>query len=143
MTDIAFSSKSERENGVFQEALAIGTSRRSHNMRGRTGMRIICRIIAYILTRIAQFKKRYMQSYGGSDSQQSTETRKSKKGMRALLRELSDDEDDSTSLGPNIPEDPKQPWLRHFRAFIDAAEQVPDGWSAVKWWGVSVLTRKV
>ena len=68
--------------------------------------------------------------------------KKSKKGLRALLRELSDDEDETVNLGDNIPKDPNWPWLRHFRAFMDAVEQVPDGWSAVQWWGVRVLNRK-
>ena len=69
-----------------------------------------------------------------------TETKKLKKGMCALLHELSDDEDETVNIGPNVPEDPKRPWLQHFWAFMDAVEQVPDGWSAVKWWGVSVPT---
>ena len=60
--------------------------------------------------------------------------------MRALLCELSDDEDETMTMGPNVPEDSKRPWLWHFREFMDAVEQVPDGWSAVRWWGVSVLT---
>ena len=60
------------------------------------------------------------------------EIRKSKKGVHTLLRELSDDEDETMTMGPNVPENPKRPWLRHFRKFIDAVEQVPDGWSAVR-----------
>ena len=59
-----------------------------------------------------------------------------------MLRELSDDEDETVNLGDNISEDPNQPWLQHFRAFMDAVEQVPDGWSAVQWWGVKVLNHK-
>jgi hypothetical protein len=65
------------------------------------------------------------------------ETKKSKKGMCALLCKLSDDEDETTTMGPNVPDNPKQPWLQHFWEFMDAVEQVPDGWSAVRWWGVS------
>jgi hypothetical protein len=70
-----------------------------------------------------------------------TETKKLKKGMCALLHELSDDEDETVNIGPNVPEDPKRPWLQHFWAFMDAVEQVPDGWSAVKWWRVSAPTK--
>jgi hypothetical protein len=77
---------------------------------------------------------------GDLDAQQSTRSKKSKKGLRALLRELSDDEDETANTGADVPDDPKRPWLRDFRAFMDAVEQVPDGWSAVKWWGVSVPT---
>jgi hypothetical protein len=61
-----------------------------------------------------------------------------KKGVHVLLRELSDDsdEDDVTNYSRNTPDDPERPWLRHFREYIDAVEQVPDGWSTIKWWGV-------
>jgi hypothetical protein len=64
-----------------------------------------------------------------------------KKGLHTLLHEVSDNDNDATaaSAGPNIPEDPYWPWLRSFQAYLDVVEQVPDGWSAVKWWGVSVL----
>jgi hypothetical protein len=62
-----------------------------------------------------------------------------------LLRELSDEDENAASAntGPDIPEDPKRPWLRSFRAYLNVVEQVPDGWSAVKWWGVSVLIRNI
>lgn len=61
-----------------------------------------------------------------------------KRGLHALLRELSDDEADTTETGFDALDDPDQPWSRHFRAYIDTFEQVPDGWSTIKWWGVSV-----
>ena len=56
--------------------------------------------------------------------------------MHALLRELSDDEDDAVDLGLDVPNDPQRPWLQNFCAYINVVEQVPDGWSAIKWWGV-------
>jgi len=62
-----------------------------------------------------------------------------KKGVHALLRELSDDEDDIMDCNPNMLDDPERPWLRHFREYIDAVEQVPSGWSTIKWWGVSLF----
>ena len=65
---------------------------------------------------------------------------KPKKGLHVLLHELSDDEDDTTDIVPDVPLDPDRPWLRHFKAYMDVVEQVPDGWSSVKWWGVSVST---
>ena len=95
-------------------------------------------MVACILTSITQFKERYLLLCGDLDAQQLMWPTKSKKGFHALLRELSDDEDEITNMGHDIPEDPNQPWLRHFRAFMDAIEHVPDGWSAVKWWGVSI-----
>jgi hypothetical protein len=62
------------------------------------------------------------------------------KGLRALLRELSDDEDDmmkDTANGLDVPaDDPQRPWLRDFCAYMDVPEQVREGWSAIQWWGV-------
>lgn len=63
-------------------------------------------------------------------------TKKDKK-VNALLRELSDDEDEAIDMGLDISNDPQRPWLQDFRAYINAVEQVPDGWTAVTWWGVS------
>jgi hypothetical protein len=79
------------------------------------------------------------------DTRDSSQSKKSKKGLRTLLRELSDDDDDAGAVntGPNIPNDPYRPWFGSFRAYLDAVEQVPDGLSAVKWWGVSVLIRDI
>jgi hypothetical protein len=74
------------------------------------------------------------------DRHESTTSKKSKKGLHALLRELSDDEDNPTNTAPDDSEDPDWPWSRYFRAYMDVLEQVPDGWSAIKWWGVSVRT---
>ena len=57
--------------------------------------------------------------------------------MHALLWELSDDEDDALDIGLDVPDDPQRPWLQDFWAYMNVVEQVPDGWSTVKWWGVS------
>lgn len=62
--------------------------------------------------------------------------KKTKRGIHILLRELSDDED-TTDSHHGVIEDPNRPWSRHFEAYMNANEQVPDGWSAIKWWGVS------
>jgi hypothetical protein len=75
-----------------------------------------------------------------SDTQESTKSKKSKKGLHALLRKLSDDEDALANTAPDVWEDPDRPWSRYYRAYVDALEQVPDGWSAIKWWGVSAHT---
>jgi hypothetical protein len=59
------------------------------------------------------------------------------KWPRSLLRELSDDEDDTmVDAGMDIPDDPQQPWLRDYHAYMDISEQVPEGWTAIQWWGV-------
>jgi hAT family C-terminal dimerisation region len=56
-----------------------------------------------------------------------------------LLRELSDDEEDAaTDTGLDVPDDPQRPWLRDYHAYVDVLEQVPEGWTAIQWWGVSI-----
>ena len=52
-----------------------------------------------------------------------------------LLQELSDDEDNVTDLHPGVSEDPDWPLSQHFWAYMNVSKQVPDGWSAIKWWG--------
>ena len=71
------------------------------------------------------------------------ESSKSKKtrGLSVLLRELSDDEDNiSTDTPPGVSVDPDQLWSQHFSAYMNASEQVPEGWSAIKWWRVCAHT---
>jgi hypothetical protein len=60
-------------------------------------------------------------------------------GVECALRELSDDEDNMMDTGSDVPDDPQRPWLHDFRAYMDASEQVREGWSAIQWWGVSIL----
>jgi hypothetical protein len=43
----------------------------------------------------------------------------------------------TAEVGNGVPEDPKRPWLTDFRKYLDAVEQIPDGCSAIGWWGVS------
>ena len=57
--------------------------------------------------------------------------------LNTLLRELSDDEEITSEAGAGAPEDPKRPWLTDFHKYLDVVEQVPDGYSAIGWWGVS------
>jgi hypothetical protein len=52
------------------------------------------------------------------------------KELNALLRELSDGEED-TAMETVVPDDPQRPWLREYSVYVDVAEQVPEGWSAV------------
>jgi hypothetical protein len=74
---------------------------------------------------------------GSSTARPSAQSKKNK-GPRALLRELSDEEDGMVSTGLDVPEDPKQPWLRDYHAYMDVLEQMLDGWNAIQWWGVSM-----
>lgn len=57
---------------------------------------------------------------------------------KGLLQELSDDEDSTMmDTGLDAPDDPQQPWLHDFHAYINVPEQVREGWSTIQWWGVS------
>ena len=60
------------------------------------------------------------------------------KGLHALLQELSDDEDMAVDTGVDVPNDPRQPWLRDYHGYMDVCEQVPEGGTAVQWWGVRI-----
>ena len=68
-------------------------------------------------------------------SQGTLPNRKAKK-IHVLLRELSDDKDDMVDIGLDVLGDPQCPWLHDYHTYIDFIEQIPDGWSAVQWWGV-------
>ena len=55
------------------------------------------------------------------------------KRLHTLLRELSDDEDDTVvDPGLDVPDDPQWPWLRDYRAYLNVLEQVPEGWTAIQ-----------
>lgn len=78
---------------------------------------------------------------GGSTVRPSAQSRRGK-GLHVLLRELSDDEDDASSMinnGSDVPDDPQRPWLRDYHAYMDVPEQVRESWSAIQWWGVSLI----
>ena len=72
--------------------------------------------------------------------QESATSKKTKRGIHTLLCELSDDEDNTTDSHPGVSEDPNQLWCQHFETYMNVRKQVPDGWSAIKWWGVSGCT---
>ena len=46
--------------------------------------------------------------------------------MHVLLWELSDKED-KMGIGLDVPEDPQQPWLHDYCAYMDVSEQMPEG----------------
>ena len=72
----------------------------------------------------------------GSTSKTPAQSQKTK-GLRALLREVSDDEEET--MGNVEPsDDPERPWLRDYQAYLDVREQIPEGWTTIKWWGVSI-----
>ena len=60
------------------------------------------------------------------------------KRLQALLWELSDDEDNAADTGVDIPDNPQWPWLHDYGAYMDVPEQVPKGWTAIRWWSISI-----
>ena len=78
-----------------------------------------------------------MRLHSGPSTTPSVLSKKSK-GLHALLRELSDDEEDvMADTGLDVPEDPQRPWLCDYHAYLDVPEQVPEVWTAIQWWSVS------
>jgi hypothetical protein len=84
-----------------------------------------------------QFKERWLSLSGSSTSGTSAQLKKGKE-LHVLLRELSDDEA-TADVGIDVLDDSQWPWLHDYHAYVDLLEQVPDGWTAFQWWGVSVL----
>ncbi|KAM6496374.1 hypothetical protein JOM56_009080 [Amanita muscaria] len=78
------------------------------------------------------FKERYTKLQGETAAlHPPTTTVKTKLGI--LLRELSDDEEDTdvnnTDTRDSALEDPNCPW---------SLETIPEGWTVIAWWGVSI-----
>ena len=65
------------------------------------------------------------------DIPEASKSKKTKGGLPALLQELSNDKDNVTDTPPGILDDPGQPWSQHFSAYMNASEQVPNGWLAI------------
>ena len=56
-----------------------------------------------------------------------------------LPHELSDDEEEVPKDKSDTVADPNWPGYQDFQVYLDAIEQVSEGWSTIKWWGVSLL----
>ena len=87
---------------------------------------------------VSQFRERYLSLSSRSSTTQLAQPNANRK-LNILLRELSDDEETTTEVGSGMPDDPKRPWLTDFHKYLDVVEQVPDGCSAIGWWGVRDL----
>ena len=89
------------------------------------------------LRRELQFKDRWLSLSDNAKGGSSMQSKKGRK-LRTLLRELSDDEDVIKDSRVEVPDDPQRPWLHDYNAYIDVLEQVPEGWTSIQWWGVSI-----
>ena len=56
-----------------------------------------------------------------------------------LIRELSDDEDDTDSslASPIVPEDLRAPWQKDFNGYLNSKDQLSN-MTITEWWGVSI-----
>lgn len=83
-----------------------------------------------------------MNSEGASTTPATSVSRTSSSG---IIQDLSDDEHDSlpvqrlqASAAPDHASGSRKPWLVEFQQYVNTAEHVPPGMSAVWWWGVSI-----
>jgi hypothetical protein len=67
--------------------------------------------------------------------------KKSNKKLAQLLAEDSTDEEMDVPLAatPLPDSDTNKPWLREFKQYIDGVDEVPNGMTITKWWGVSLF----
>ncbi|KIL55515.1 hypothetical protein M378DRAFT_17877 [Amanita muscaria Koide BX008] len=87
------------------------------------------------------FKERYTKLQGETAALHPPATVKTKLGI--LLRELSDDEEDTDINNADTRdlalEDPNCPWSREFHIYLDTpVETIPEGWTMIAWWGMNV-----
>ncbi|KAF5340819.1 hypothetical protein D9757_009868 [Collybiopsis confluens] len=83
-----------------------------------------------------KFKERYTQMYGSTTAFPHASKSRSSQPLgkkSSLLRELSDDEDQSLSHRPQT----QAPWLDEFSRYYDTQDTVSDGMSIVQWWGLN------
>jgi hypothetical protein len=108
-----------------------------------------------------QFKDRYLEMYGANVGPAPAHQGKSVyRRVKKLIRELDDTDDDEDSVSTSalaagtshssslasitaIPSlasiDPKKPWLKEFNYYLNTVDEIPNGLTVVKWWGVRVL----
>lgn len=79
--------------------------------------------------------------YGAAGAPPATVKKRNKKLARLLAQDSTDEEMDipSTSATPSPDSDTNKPWLREFKLYIDGVDEVPNGMSITKWWGVRLI----
>jgi hypothetical protein len=55
-----------------------------------------------------------------------------------LLRELSDDEDDTDTYGRDTPTNPNDPWREDFKGYLHSRDKLGATMTIVEWWGVRI-----
>ena len=76
--------------------------------------------------------------YGVDGAPPAVDKKVNKKLARLLAEDSTDDEMDapSTSATPLPESDTHKPWLHEFRRYLDGVDEVPNGMTITKWWGV-------
>ena len=67
--------------------------------------------------------------------------KKGNKKLARLLAEDSTDEEMDAPSTPVTPSDTSKPWLREFNRYIEGVDEVPNGMTITKWWGVSLFVK--
>ena len=67
--------------------------------------------------------------------------KKRNKKLAQLLAEDSADEDSEMASTPSPDIDANKPWLWEFKQYIDGVDEVPNGMTITKWWGVSLFVK--
>ncbi|KAG6843861.1 hypothetical protein H0H87_012295, partial [Tephrocybe sp. NHM501043] len=85
------------------------------------------------------FKEHFPQ-LDDSNHHKPKETQHRKKGMSAILHELSNDESEIEETGASKNQsdsESERPWSPYIDEYINMVKNIPDGWSSIKWWGVN------
>ena len=88
-----------------------------------------------------QFKEHYLELYSAGGAPPAAVKKVNKKLAQLLAVDLTDEDMDvsSTSAMPSPDSDNNKPWLCEFKLYIDGVDEVPNGMTITKWWGVSLF----
>ena len=78
--------------------------------------------------------------YGIAGAPPTTVKKGNKKLTQFLAKDSTDEEMDAPlAATPSPDSNINKPWLREFNQYIDGADEVPNGMSITKWWGVCLF----
>ncbi|KAF8957686.1 hypothetical protein BDZ97DRAFT_85657 [Flammula alnicola] len=85
------------------------------------------------------FQERYLEIYGANGAPQAAVKKGNKKLARLLAEDSTDDEmgAPSSSAMPPLNGEGSKPWVHEFKAYLDGVDEVPNGMTTTKWWGVN------
>jgi hypothetical protein len=79
--------------------------------------------------------------YGEAGAPPAAVKKHNKKLARLLAEDSTDEELDVPLAATPLPadSDTNKPWLREFKQYINGVDEVPNGMTITKWWGVSLF----